>query len=68
MNFYTHAAQGRIQGCILKPFIQIRIFVPGAGVPATGGMARAPPGAQNMDLPASQSARLSRLPGLLHRT
>ena len=27
MNFYTHAAQGRIRGCILKSFIQIPIFV-----------------------------------------
>lgn len=27
MNFYTHAAQGRIRGCISKSFIQIPIFV-----------------------------------------
>lgn len=32
MNFYTHVAQGRIRGCILKSFIQIPIFVSDRGV------------------------------------
>lgn len=51
MNFYTHAAQGGIWGCIFEVFYSNpRLLFPRLSVPAAGGMARAPPGAQRAEL------------------